>query len=197
MKKMNGLVLFTSIQVLLSMMVSFIAPFLFFTILFYNDKKTHTSKDGDFVFTILSTPFICSIISGILITPVLPEGIERFGISLIPLKTLTYASYMFPFLGSNPWWRFGIVRHLMIGVYAFFVYVPYALVISKIIGTFSIWGKILFTSAYISSFSIYCIPLVIVGFLVEENYERVKTHMSMDPNLRKRMVSRIMYSPMC
>ena len=61
----------------------------------------------------------------------------------------------------------------------------------------SSWGQAIACAAYIATLPILVVPLGMLGFALEPNYARVASMLSDGPHPIKRLVRRVLRSPLC
>ena len=157
----------------MSFILTFISIFSFLSLTSINVNDVYTVKSPEIIVSILTSPFLAPVISGLLLVPVLPEAIVKYKLSLYTLDDVKYISYVFVFYGRQNYYRHSLVRHYIIGLYLFYIYVPIALLVTNFIKYYNTVEKNIFLATYIASLSLISIPLCSIGFLIDENYSKI------------------------
>ena len=176
-----------------NLLVSFAGPLLCLWLLF--DKLSHGPFAWDslpVLGPVLTTPWVASVLTGGTLPIGMPEAYDTAMFVLLEPEQLVVLRRVFPFLGSHPRWRRGIVRHLCLGTQLAVFTLPAALLLAKygLGGEMGTWTHIWFLLAEIFLLTVFITPLAALGFMIQPNYERVRERMSDDPNPVRRILSR-------
>lgn len=183
---------FVVIQTIGSCIVSFLVPWGFLNIVFLNQIFVTTSLQ--LLFTFLLCPFASSIITGYFIGLLLPEMQKKFNLSLIKRREIRCGSRFLVFFGSHPFWRYSIIRHVVIAVYSFYSILPFALTWNKQFGTKTAFEASTMVATIVCVCHLYTTPLIIIGFLIEDNYQHLLNCFKVPKMpLWKEFLHRIMY----
>lgn len=134
-------------------------------------------------------PMLCALL-GPLFTPLaLPEAAERGFIGYIDSREVSM------FLGCLPFLMAGrsVVRLLFLGLCLSTLWVPGGLAVLALLVAppFSVAELALFAGLYVLTTMLAVMPLGILGFCIEDNFDRALQLMSMNPNRTQRLSERL------
>lgn len=119
----------------------------------------------------------------------MPEAAARRWLGYVEPGALPLAFMCMPFLQA----RRGVVRLLLLGVFASALWIPagYLVLAFALTPPYAAPDLALFAGLYMLAIGCFVMPLGILGFCIEPNFERVMERMSSDPNKMSRFVKRI------
>ena len=129
----------------------------------------------------------------------MPDAVRRSWFGPVPLSQAHRLSWVFPFLGKHWLWRYGVVRHFVIGLQVAIVAIPSGLVLARYAfgPTLSAWTQIWLSVVYIATMPILVVPMGFLAFALEPNLEIVERRMSDDPKCFHRLLKRALQAPLC
>lgn len=186
-------------QVVFNVICSFGPPLLCFALLFGQGGPYHWLS-GEVLGPIIASP-IAGCLAALAFLPIsMPEMVAMGWYGVVKPEDVRCASYVFPFLGTASVWRMGFVRHLVISVYLSLLTMPPAIVVVSplVFGPeLPAWTLIWTAISFITILPLLHMPLGMLAFALEPNYERVEQLMVQDANPIRQVLSRAYWAPRC
>mmetsp|Transcript_12240 Transcript_12240/g.34423 ORF Transcript_12240/g.34423 Transcript_12240/m.34423 type:complete len:254 (-) Transcript_12240:406-1167(-) len=185
-------------QTIFNMVASFTGPLLVFWLIF-SSGGPYAWNSGEVLGPIIASPWACAIASPAFAPIGMPEALEKGWFGRVDPADVRRLCFVFPFLGTAPVWRYGVVRHFVLGTQVAVVFIPAALLIARYpVGPLlEAWTQIWLSIIYITLLPLVTMPLALLAFAVEPNLQRAQGLMSDDPRSCARLLKRAMYAPAC
>ena len=123
----------------------------------------------------------------------MPEAAEKGWVGFVPLEELPLPLQCLPFLRA----RRALTRHATLAIATAAVWIPAGLTVLTLLMSLPLKAMTLATFAgfYVFSVSFVVMPIGILGFCVQDNYDRAVGMMSMSEQRCARLVERIILVP--
>jgi len=129
----------------------------------------------------------------------LPEAVNKGWFKVVKYEACPpWMLRLLPFLRPHPRWQRGMLRHVTLGIMLSSVFVPVPLllacfVVARSNGKMGTWTLIWFDLTFETILSLPCTSLGLLGFAMEQNYERTKAVMSTPGAMHKNPLKRILH----
>ena len=159
------------IQTLFSSSLSFLIPFGFLNLVFYN----HIYEAGNLnvMSSIILSPFITSIVTGYLTPILLPEMKSKFNLETLNFNSFKKTSKLLFHFGSSNVWNYALKRHIVIATYALYLITPLFIHINKTWDKKKSFESALLVSLCVLACNLFCVPQIILCLLIKEHYEHM------------------------
>ena len=185
---------FTIVQTALGACLGAGITYVLFGMLLIGQEQVALSN-ANVVLALTMSPLFVTIFSPMFAPMAMPEAAERGWLGYVGLTDLPFCMRCLPFLRA----KYAIVRHGLLAVAVASLWIPGGLfVLTQLLtppyprATF-----IAFASLYVLSITLVIMPIGILAFCVQPNYERVMEVMSMHENKLFRLIERVILVPTC
>eukprot|EP00873_Tetraselmis_striata_P002882 jgi/Tetstr1/423146/TSEL_013914.t1 len=185
-------------QTIFNMAASFAGPLAVFWLLF-SAGGPYAWNSGEVLGPILASPWACAIASSAFAPISMGDAVASGWFGCTSPESVQRLSWVFPFLGTHRCWRYGALRHLILGTQVAVVFIPLALLIARYgLGpSLDAWEQIWLSIIYITLLPLVIMPLALLAFAVKPNLERVHTIMPDHPNALMKLMKRAACAPLC
>ncbi len=198
---------FCVLQTLFNVAMSFLGPLFCFWFLF-SAKGPYALTSGPVSGAIIASPFASAVISLSFAPLSMVEAADNgwFGVVRRSNRTLERISRFLCFLGEGKAFRRGVARHALIGCFVAVPAIPVGLAYARMVvagpdGMLEAWDMIIFSVTYIAMMPLLVMPLGLLGFALEPNFERVRERMVAAKQAEKhpirQLVRRALVAPCC
>lgn len=184
---------FTLVQTLLGACLGFGITFGIFHLLTAG-APWHDWASDKVLFALLGSPFFTAVFAPMFVPMAMPEAAAKGWIGFVPVERLPPPLQCLPFLRASR----ALTRHLLLGVAVAALWIPGGLFVLTQLLTppFSGFTVALFAGCYVVSLSLVVFPIGLLGFLLEPNYDRAISMMSVEENPLTRLVERVLLVPL-
>jgi hypothetical protein len=136
------------------------------------------------------SPVVCALIAPLFTPLALPEAALRGYIGYVETARLPLCLACLPFLHASR----SAARLFLLGTFAAALFVPLGLLVLSFLLEPPYDGSVLslFAALYVMTLLLFVMPMGVLGFCMESNYDRVLALMSMDDNRVTRFCNRLM-----
>lgn len=174
---------FVLAQAAFNMFASFCGPLIFFYLIFVVLLGGPFDwNSGPALGVGLASPIASAVLALAFASMEMPAAVDSGWLPTLAMSDRGCAAAL-PFLGRGSWLRVGVARNAMLGLCAEVLLVPiYFLVLRFALGpSMSAWTFVLASVTYIGVvIPLFVVPLGILGYALEPNFERVRATMADD-----------------
>lgn len=187
-------------QIAFNIVASFAPPLLCFWLIF-GGGGPYSWLSGEVLGPITASP-LAGCVAALAFLPLsMPEMVERGWYGVVRPADVHCLSRALPFLRSDKVWRFGVVRHLTLGAILSVLFIPPAVILVSpvVLGPqISAWTLIWIASTFVTTLPLCFIPLGLLAFAIEPNYDRVDRLMARDASRPlHQLIMRAWMAPRC